>query len=48
MTADTPIEKLLDAVAALGAARVVCVGDVMLDQFIYGSADRVSPEAPSW
>lgn len=26
--------------------RVICIGDVMLDRFIYGSVDRVSPEAP--
>jgi D-beta-D-heptose 7-phosphate kinase/D-beta-D-heptose 1-phosphate adenosyltransferase len=26
--------------------RVLCVGDVMLDHFIYGSVERISPEAP--
>lgn len=26
--------------------RVLCVGDVMLDTFVYGSVDRLSPEAP--
>ncbi|MGK2871809.1 MAG: D-glycero-beta-D-manno-heptose 1-phosphate adenylyltransferase [Alphaproteobacteria bacterium] len=26
--------------------RIVCVGDVMLDRFIYGEVERVSPEAP--
>ncbi|MBY9067603.1 D-glycero-beta-D-manno-heptose 1-phosphate adenylyltransferase [Hyphomonas sp. WL0036] len=26
--------------------RVLCIGDVMLDRFIYGSVDRISPEAP--
>ncbi len=25
---------------------VLCVGDVMLDRFVYGAVDRVSPEAP--
>ncbi|AWK90227.1 D-glycero-beta-D-manno-heptose-7-phosphate kinase [Azospirillum thermophilum] len=30
----------------LSHARVLCVGDVMLDRFIYGAVDRVSPEAP--
>src|ERR1700743_3411592 len=33
----------------LGAAttsRVLVVGDVMLDQFIWGSVARISPEAP--
>ena len=27
-------------------ARVLCIGDVMLDRFIYGRVDRVSAEAP--
>ena len=27
-------------------AQVLCVGDVMLDRFTYGSVDRISPEAP--
>ena len=31
---------------ALTRARVVCVGDVMLDRFVYGQVERVSPEAP--
>jgi len=31
---------------ALARARVVCVGDVMLDRFVYGQVERVSPEAP--
>lgn len=30
----------------LAGAGVLCVGDVMLDRFIYGSASRISPEAP--
>ncbi len=27
-------------------ARILCVGDVMLDRFVVGSVDRISPEAP--
>ncbi len=30
----------------LRSARVLCIGDVMLDQFVYGEVGRVSPEAP--
>ena len=26
--------------------RVACVGDLMVDRFIYGAVNRVSPEAP--
>src|SRR3546814_6300026 len=28
------------------AARVLVVGDVMLDRFVYGDVQRISPEAP--
>ena len=28
------------------SARVLVIGDVMLDRFIYGSVERISPEAP--
>lgn len=31
---------------ALARARVVVVGDVMLDRFAYGAVERISPEAP--
>lgn len=30
----------------LADATVVCVGDLMLDQYVYGTVERVSPEAP--
>ena len=30
----------------LAQARVLVVGDVMLDRFVYGSVERISPEAP--
>jgi D-beta-D-heptose 7-phosphate kinase / D-beta-D-heptose 1-phosphate adenosyltransferase len=33
-------------VSRMKGARVVCVGDVMLDRFVYGHVDRISPEAP--
>ncbi len=37
---------LVQRVEALKGTRVLCVGDAMLDRFIYGTADRISPEAP--
>lgn len=37
------IQRLLAAAAKI---RVLIVGDVMLDQFIWGSVSRISPEAP--
>ncbi len=37
---------LAPLVETLHQARVLCIGDVMLDNYVYGSVDRVSPEAP--
>jgi D-beta-D-heptose 7-phosphate kinase/D-beta-D-heptose 1-phosphate adenosyltransferase len=37
---------LIPLVEALGQSRVLCVGDVMLDHYVYGRVERVSPEAP--
>src|SRR5260370_25115292 len=37
---------LLPLVEALAQSRVLCVGDVMLDHYVYGAVERVSPEAP--
>jgi D-beta-D-heptose 7-phosphate kinase/D-beta-D-heptose 1-phosphate adenosyltransferase len=37
---------LLPCINRLETARVLCIGDVMLDHYIYGQVDRVSPEAP--
>lgn len=37
------LQSLLTAVAG---ARVACVGDVMVDRFVYGEVSRTSPEAP--
>lgn len=45
MTVTDPA-TLLAHVPALAAARIACVGDVMLDRFVYGEVSRVSPEAP--
>ncbi len=38
--------KLATSVEALVTAKVLCIGDVMLDRFVYGDVDRISPEAP--
>ncbi len=37
---------LVELVERLSNARVLCVGDIMLDRFVYGSVERISPEAP--
>jgi D-beta-D-heptose 7-phosphate kinase / D-beta-D-heptose 1-phosphate adenosyltransferase len=38
--------EMLASIDLLPAARVLCVGDVMLDHYVYGRSDRLSPEAP--
>ncbi len=37
---------LLDILTSFQHARVLVLGDVMLDRFVYGSVERTSPEAP--
>ena len=39
-------DALLTAVGGLAGATVMCIGDLMLDRFVYGEVDRISPEAP--
>src|ERR1051326_695167 len=40
------IPRVRQILAAAAKTRVLVVGDVMLDQFIWGSVARISPEAP--
>ena len=37
---------LIELVERLPRSRVVLVGDLMLDRYVYGNAERLSPEAP--
>jgi len=39
-------ELSLDLAARLRGKRVLILGDVMLDQYLFGDAERISPEAP--
>src|ERR1700692_1815097 len=36
-----------EALKSLSAQTVLCVGDLMLDDFVYGEVTRISPEAPT-
>ena len=36
-----------DALKLIGEQIVLCVGDLMLDDFVYGEVSRISPEAPT-
>lgn len=39
-------KDLIDLVQRLGQPRVLVVGDVMLDRYVWGDAERISQEAP--
>lgn len=41
-----PITNLYSYVDLFPTMRVMCVGDMMLDIFVYGKTNRLSPEAP--
>jgi D-beta-D-heptose 7-phosphate kinase/D-beta-D-heptose 1-phosphate adenosyltransferase len=40
------IERARELVGAFARQRIVVVGDLMLDQYIHGAVERISPEAP--
>jgi D-beta-D-heptose 7-phosphate kinase/D-beta-D-heptose 1-phosphate adenosyltransferase len=41
-----PAAELIDLVQNLGQPRVLVVGDLMLDRYVWGDAERISQEAP--
>lgn len=45
-TQNTPTKRLLQIVDLLPKARVLVVGDFILDEFVWGTVSRISPEAP--
>ena len=46
MSAPSDNRDLTAGLQSLAAARVVVVGDAMLDRFVYGQVERISPEGP--
>lgn len=40
------IPRLIELVNRIGGQRVLLVGDLILDRYVYGDAERISPEAP--
>ncbi|MCG8361171.1 MAG: PfkB family carbohydrate kinase, partial [Kiloniellales bacterium] len=38
--------EMIGDLRAFEGARVLVVGDVMLDRFVYGTVERISPEGP--
>src|SRR4029078_6209236 len=42
-----PMFRFDDEFKRMHDQTVLCVGDVMLDEFVYGDVARISPEAPT-
>jgi bifunctional ADP-heptose synthase (sugar kinase/adenylyltransferase) len=38
--------RLIELIENLPQSRVLLVGDMMVDRYIFGRSDRISPEAP--
>ena len=43
---DEEIKQIKECLTRANSINVLCIGDIMLDQFVYGSVTRISPEAP--
>src|SRR6187399_663784 len=43
----TPILDFDALAQTIGSRTVLCIGDIMLDEFVYGEVARISPEAPT-
>jgi len=48
MTPPPPLsrDRLLQLIDRMKSSRVVVIGDIMIDRYLYGDTDRLSPEAP--
>lgn len=40
------MQQILNLLDQFSTSNILCIGDVMLDRFIYGKVERISPEAP--
>ncbi len=45
-TSQLSISRVKELLAAAASTRILVLGDVMLDHFIWGNVTRISPEAP--
>ena len=46
MSDDTALSRVAEVVARFPSCRVLVVGDIMLDEYVFGTVRRISPEAP--
>src|SRR5688572_29475672 len=40
------MQELVKTLKAIAGLKIMVIGDLMLDNFIYGDVDRISPESP--
>ncbi len=40
------VDRLAEILAAAASCRILVIGDLMLDEFVWGKVSRISPEAP--
>lgn len=40
------LQRILDCLSCFHSCRIMVVGDVILDEFVFGKVNRISPEAP--
>src|ERR1700687_5575206 len=40
------LERVVDLLREISTKRVLVIGDLMLDEFVWGRVSRISPEAP--
>lgn len=46
MSSHSLVQQQTDIVSQLGGHRIIVLGDLMLDRYLWGTAERISPEAP--
>src|SRR3954454_8000048 len=46
MPTETARDRYAGLIARFAGMRILVIGDVMLDEFIWGKVSRISPEAP--
>ncbi len=39
-------KRISDIIGGLGKSKIMVLGDIMLDEYLFGSVNRISPEAP--
>src|SRR5579871_5937659 len=46
MAAEPANSRAIEQIGRFGSKRMLVIGDLMLDEFIWGKVSRISPEAP--